>query len=335
MKSDAIGDIRTGVCANLYNAYLTANAISAAWELGLLDAIREGPVGLDEFCGQQSLDAGIVEEIARALLVSDIVTVTMDPTTISAGPNFAEIYQVKGIFFWATKGSSSVFVHAATIARSGWSEEPALARDPSAIAKGCADIGRLFIDPAFHRIVGRANPRNIVDLGCGRATRLIDLLILDSTRRGLGIELSAGALADARVAVQDAGLADRIDLLQGDARSLDPDPRLADADTIISYLTGHDLWPFQNCIGALDRLRELAPRARNFYLVDTYRTANPWTDRPPLFTLGFELAHQLMDTYIPTREEWLAAFDASAWRCVGTHELAMPPNTALFNLVPR
>jgi hypothetical protein len=42
-------------------------------------------------------------------------------------------------------------------------------------------------------------------------------------------------------------------------------------------------------------------------------------DNVPIFTLGFELGHEMMGVYLPTIEEWLGVFAEGGWRCVKKH----------------
>jgi hypothetical protein len=39
-------------------------------------------------------------------------------------------------------------------------------------------------------------------------------------------------------------------------------------------------------------------------------------DNVPIFSLGFELGHQMMGVYMPTLDEWDGVFAEGGWRCV-------------------
>lgn len=58
----------------------------------------------------------------------------------------------------------------------------------------------------------------VVDLGCGAAGVLMEFCRLDEQLRGVGIDISEDALSEARRRLADGGLADRVQLAQGDVR---------------------------------------------------------------------------------------------------------------------
>ncbi|GKU10181.1 unnamed protein product, partial [Fusarium langsethiae] len=57
-------------------------------------------------------------------------------------------------------------------------------------------------------------------------------------------------------------------------------------------------------------------------------------DAVPIFTLGFEFGHALMDQTIPTLEDWEGVFEEGGWRCVKQHHISPPSLTVLFELEP-
>jgi release factor glutamine methyltransferase len=79
-----------------------------------------------------------------------------------------------------------------------------------------------LIEAALGHFAGRAGPRRILDLGTGSGALLLAALSEWPEATGLGIDISAGALAVARENAQRCGLADRADFVAGDwAQGLD------------------------------------------------------------------------------------------------------------------
>jgi hypothetical protein len=115
----------------------------------------------------------------------------------------------------------------------------------------------------------------------------------------------------ARKAVEEAGLVDRIEIVHGDISALEAG-RFPGFGLVFSFFLGHDLWPKEDCVRALDSLRSAFPDVRNFLLSDTYRSERVTHADTPIFTLGFEHTHALMDQYIPSVEEWRATFAETA-----------------------
>jgi release factor glutamine methyltransferase len=79
-----------------------------------------------------------------------------------------------------------------------------------------------LIEAALRHFAGQAGPRRILDLGTGSGALLLAALSEWPEATGLGIDISAGALAVARENAARCGLADRADFVAGDwAQGLD------------------------------------------------------------------------------------------------------------------
>ena len=84
---------------------------------------------------------------------------------------------------------------------------------------------------------------------------------------------------------------------------------------------GHDLWPRDNCVTLLQRLRKAFSEARCFLLGDTtcILMDNPRSkyavidDKVPNFTLGFEAGHTMKGVYLPTVEGCQGIFAEGGW----------------------
>ena len=61
----------------------------------------------------------------------------------------------------------------------------------------------------------------VLDVGCGPGTITADLAALVAPGRVVGLDHAAGILDQARLAVAEAGLADRVEFAQGDVHALD------------------------------------------------------------------------------------------------------------------
>jgi release factor glutamine methyltransferase len=79
-----------------------------------------------------------------------------------------------------------------------------------------------LIEAALRHFAGQAGPRRILDLGTGSGALLLAALSEWPQATGLGIDISAGALAVARENAGRCGLADRAEFVAGDwAQGLD------------------------------------------------------------------------------------------------------------------
>ncbi|KXH54163.1 hypothetical protein CSAL01_08801 [Colletotrichum salicis] len=160
---------------------------------------------------------------------------------------------------------------------------------------------------------------------------------------GLGIDIAGPAIEVARSDAVKRGYGGRINFLVGDARKLDYRDEFANVDILTSFLMGHDFWPREKCVNSLQRLRKAFPSVKRFFICDTVRilTNDPQSrhavqeEDVPIFTLGFEFGHALMNVKLPTVEDWEGFFEDGGWVCVKQHHMLPPSLTVLFELVPR
>jgi hypothetical protein len=319
--------------ADIFNSAVAVHAVGAAWELGALDELEvTGRLDAADFARRRHLHYPTTLAMFTALSSVDVVTRLGD--AIEPGDNFAEVNRSRSLFHWLSRGCGSLFSQMPTVARLGNRSGRFYERDAAAISFACREINARFFDPVFHATLARIEFTSVSDLGCGSAERLIQIVHGRAGVRGVGIDIAAGALAVASVAVADAGLSERISLSEGDVCSIEPRPEYAEVDLVTCFLMGHDFWPREHCVETLRRIRSAFPRVRRFLLGDTTRASEATRDRAPLFTLGFETAHAMMGVYLPSIDEWREVFADGGWHCVREHRIDMPAASVVFELAP-
>jgi len=322
-----------GAAAGIFNSAVAAFAIGAAWELGVLDELREGSV-LDsgELAARLDLHPPGVHSMFTALAAVDVVVRSEDK--VSKGPAFDDVYRHKGFVHWFAMGSSELFAAMPTVLRNEHRVGQFYRRNASAIAFACRDINQASFDPVFWRAVEGLDftPQVVADLGCGSGGRLVQIAERFPGMRGVGVDISPAALRDADDYARSKGHGDRLTFVVGDTTALEPSPEFAEVDLLTSFLMGHDMWPREECVASLRRLREAFPNVRRLLLGDTARTVGIPERRLPVFTLGFELAHDLMGAYLPTLDEWAGVFAEGGWTCVRVHEVEVPVGSVIFEL---
>jgi phenylpyruvate C(3)-methyltransferase len=322
-------------CARIFNSTVVAAAISAAWELGVLDELHHhSKLDVAAFSHGRGLHEESVRAILAALASQKIVESGRDWMTLTPGPCFDEVYQTKGFFYWLTRGCGELFSTLAAKAPNDARVGGFIRRDMRAIGIATQDIGESFVDPLLRSILDRLSFATVADLGCGSGHRLACMATTRPDFRGIGIDIAPAALAVARETVQELGLVERIQLVQADATALTPQPEFTDVELVTCFFMGHDFWPRDNCVDSLKRLRTAFPRIQHFLLGDTYRSDGLADAQLPIFTLGFELAHAVMGQYVPTLTEWIEAFDEAGWECVEQYHIDPPPFTVIFHARP-
>ncbi|WP_257232363.1 hypothetical protein [Streptomyces sp. Rer75] len=127
-------------------------------------------------------------------------------------------------------------------------------------------------------------------------------------------------------------MAERASFLHGDVLDLSPRQDFADVELLTCFRMGHDFWPRENCVATLRKLREAFPAAKRFLLGDATRTAYPSDTELPVFTLGFELGHDLMDTFLPRIDDWQSVFEEGGWTLLRTNRIEKAVGEVIFEL---
>ncbi|OCK86687.1 methyltransferase MppJ [Cenococcum geophilum 1.58] len=327
--------------ATIFNSAIAAVAIGAAWELGLLDELRDQKmVDVHEFATQHNLDSSSMQGLVTALAVVDVIE--RDQDTVAAGRLLDEAYRTKSLFHWLTLGSGELFARMQYVLRNENRTGAFYRRDPVAIAYACRDINRQHFDPAFWAAMDGLNYKfhSVVDLGSGSGERLMQLLDRHPGTTGIGIDLAGPAINVAAAEALEHGFGDRLSFTEGDARDISYRDEFAQVDLLTCFMMGHDFWPRDNCVATLQRLRKAFPKVRRFLLgdatrilLDSARSKHAVTgDNVPVFTLGFEFGHAMMGTYLPTIEEWEGVFAEGRWRCVKRHLIESLSLSVIFEL---
>ena len=327
--------------ANIFNSAIAAPAIGAAWELGLLDELREQKkVDIQKFATQHDLDSGSMQGLVSALAVVDVVE--RDQDTVVAGKLLDEAYRTKSLFHWLTLGSGSLFSRMQHVLRNEERTGSFYHRDSAAIAYACRDINLQYFDPFFWTAMDELGIEfhSVVDLGSGSGERLMQILDRYPGTTGIGIDLAGPAIKVAAAEAVERGFEDRLRFTEGDVRRMSYRDEFAQVDLLTCFMMGHDFWPRDNCVATLQQLRKIFPNARRFLLgdatrilLDSARSKHAVTEENvPIFTLGFEFGHSMMGVYLPTIEEWEGVFADGGWRCVKRHLIDTLSLSVIFEL---
>lgn len=329
--------------ASIFNSAVAAPAIGAAWELGLLDELKDQKkVDVQAFAAKYDLDCSSIQGLVTALAVVGIVVVGRDQNTVAPGRLLDEAYRTKSLFHWLTLGSGELFSRMQHVLRNQNRTGDFYRRDSAAIAYACRDINRQYFDPVFWTAMDGldTNFHSVVDLGHGSGERLMQILDRYPRATGIGIDLASPAVKFASAEAMHRGFGDRLSFIEGDARDLHYRDEFAQVDLLTCFMMGHDFWPRENCVATLQRLRKAFPKARRFLLGDATRILLNSTgskhavkvENVPIFTLGFEFGHAMMGVYLPTMEEWEGVFAEGGWRCLKKHLIETLSSPVIFEL---
>jgi SAM-dependent methyltransferase len=322
-------------CADTFNGAVAAAALSAAWDIGILDelAVRYS-IDVQDFANEHDAHLETLRAILTALSARRIVAMDTAGTTVSRGMLFDEAFANIGFYYWLTRGCGELFTDLTQLTLNKTRAERDMQRNSSAISLACRSIAQSYFDPPLRQMLRDLSFQTIADLGCGSADRIIMLAERDPTIKAIGIDVANGALAVSKAAVAEAGLDGRVTLIQDDVLSISPRPEYEDVELVTCFLMGHDFWPRDRCVESLRRLRKVFPKARNLILGDTCRSTGVDGPDLPIFTTGFELVHAVMGKYLPTYAEWLPVIEESGWVCAEKREIEHPAFSFIFRLTP-
>ena len=88
------------------------------------------------------------------------------------------------------------------------------------VAIGSAEIGKYWVLPQVMDNLSKLNFKKVIDLGCGSAKLLIELCAEAPDCRGIGIDNSFEACQAAQENVRQAGLTERIEIINADAEDI-------------------------------------------------------------------------------------------------------------------
>ncbi|KAI0405066.1 methyltransferase MppJ [Xylaria palmicola] len=328
--------------ASIFNSALAAPGIGAAWELGILDEIRDKKrLNVEEYASKHDLHLISIQGLVTVLATVHVLG--REGNEAVAGPLFEEAYQAKSLFHWMNLGQGNLFPRMQYILRNENRTGEYYTRDPAAISYACRDINAQYIDPTFWAAMDSLDFKfsEVVDLGCGSGGRLMQILDRFPEAKGLGVDIAGPSTKIAQEEAAGLGYGDRLAFTEGDVLKLTYRDEYANVDLLNSFMMGHDFWPRENCVETLRRIRASFPKARRFLLGDATRFVLHGGDPKygvteadvPVFTLGFEFAHSMMDVTIPSMEDWDGVFAEGGWRCVKKHLTDnRPPLWVIFEL---
>lgn len=326
--------------------YGLANAVYAAFEAGFWDhfsadpAAALDPAALAEERGlEPRLAVGLAEYLVRrGMLARD------SAASFRLSDRGRELVTGHwlGYFVHLVGGYGKVLQQAGPLVRRQVRYQRDLVRDGRNVALGSELIGRgphhRSYQVTFDR-AGAAAPHTVLDLGCGSAGFLLDLVRRTAARRGIGVDVSADACALARQVVAAASMSDRVQIVHADARgllasepSLEGTVGVATAMFIVHEFFGES---FDRAAAVLrDLCRVLEPGKGRLLIVDKATDVLDAGAAPPYFT-EFKLVHDFTDQALINRAKWAEVLAAASLEVLHEEVLGPHTGTVLFECRPR
>lgn len=237
-----------------------------------------------------------------------------------------------GFFTWAAGGYAALLKDLAAIAKGVVTDTYALV-DGKYVAEGSHECNKSLMAPIFNSHIKSVEYNIIADLGCGNAGRLINFMNVKAGTKGIGIDISKGAIELAQDNVKKANMNDRIQLYHANVfdEINDTSKVFPKVDTVTCFMMFHDLLNIDTGkMNLFDYLNRAFPDATTYIIADTVKSSDIIGELP-IFTMGFELIHKFQDIQLFTLEYYTNYFKNAGFEV----EQPIPfgvPNTYIFIL---
>ncbi len=267
MNSSRDETFESGLVAALQpiRGFVLANAIHQFFESGLYETILEvGPISTSQLAEQENLDTARLEAFLQFLTVEQLLLRTEEGFEVADAAR--DLVPYLPWYRMLIGGYGQTFL---TLSQHlGQGSDPA-DRNLAMVGEGSCGISHFDAIPLTKRLIDRMpqRPERVVDLGCGNGRYLVELCEVIPGIQALGIEPSQESTDAGNQLISQAGLADRAEVIRGDASIvLSNDVQFEPQCFILGFVLQEILGQVGRQ-GLLDFLRNLFDRYPKAYLV--------------------------------------------------------------------
>lgn len=215
------GDVRARLAAvRDGRAAIRLSTVAAGLHTGVLEVLAGGAATAEEVAGRISAtDRDLVRAFLEALATTGVVTRRGDRFALSRrGLAVLEDRMVRASYTAFSDFHTGLYRELGTQLAGGPGRDD-VSRQAAVIAE-LSEAMQPFSDTLLRNLVVERNPESVLDVGCGVGHQLATMLEVVPGATGTGIELDPESAELARRHLTDRGVADRAQVLVGDAREL-------------------------------------------------------------------------------------------------------------------
>lgn len=213
-----VGTDVTSWAQTIRRGYTLGFLLYAFHNTGVFESLKQGPKTAEQIASERGLDIKLLESGLNFFVWSD-TSITKDDegkyymTEKGKERIFAD--QTVAMALGAIGAYNPLFTHyvAALYGKEKYGID--FERDGRLIAKASYLTGKKNYEWVVNKLAD-LSIETVVDLGCGSGDILIDFCQNSENLRGIGVDISKGALEEAKKRILEAGLNERISLLEGD-----------------------------------------------------------------------------------------------------------------------
>jgi len=303
-----------------------AALLEIADELGIFGQLEGGlSVTAEELADAAGTPVSRMEGFLGALAAAGLVIRDSPAQSVRVTDAFPQLRTAAGYLCWALKANRPFIENSLAFFKDQDAASRLHARDPRDVAVTTRWVGSADFYPEDLARLVNARPSHLVDLGAGAGRLLIDALIELPDATGVALDISSAACAVAAKGAEEAGVADRLRVVQRSIESLVDDlTPIAGADVIHSGFAFHDLVSDAETFGAVLRSCKIALAPGGFLAITD---AVPYcrTTRERKFSSLFTYLHEgFMNVQLPTEETWRETFLAAGFSDIQISPHKMP-----------
>jgi SAM-dependent methyltransferase len=296
---------------DLFEGYAASSILAALQMADLLSALETDGISDDVVADRDPDRAALLRASLSYLRQRNLVRYESGRYTLT--PYGAEVCVDKGYLVWLVGGYGEPLRRLDSFLGTGHRYGVDYVRDGKWVAGGAALLGGKDMVPHARKLLREIEFDSILDLGCGNARFLINAC-REFNARGVGIDISPEACADAERAVAEADMMDKIVITQADASALDEIDALAKTDLVVTFFLLHEILAHGSDVlhRYLADLRLRLPHGAHLLVAEVEPPSDHPTD-PQRFTPEFTYVHALMRQTLLPATGWTQALESSGF----------------------
>ncbi|MCP3801903.1 methyltransferase domain-containing protein [Allokutzneria sp. A3M-2-11 16] len=327
-------DFRLSTMPDIISSMHLCHAVFALVESGMLGNLRDG-----RRLPEDGLLAGTVERIGtdflRYLVMREVLELrdtgyflTRKGELLTSDVSLARLGVYLEAYGSVTSRMSDLLTGKATYGDD-------VRRDGGPLGKHSATLFSIFHTPVLVEAMRGRGVRRLLDIGCGGGSLLVNACLRDPELTGIGLDVDADAIEEAKRLAEREGIADRLEFVVGDAFAPQEWPEVClDADGLCIVSALHELFRDgeQAVIDMLNAYAAVLPEQK-ILLVGEPELRYDARDNDD----DFFLIHVLTDQGLPRdRAAWLEVFGKTDLECRRIYRRPdAGPRVCFYDLAPR
>lgn len=307
--------------------YYTTKSLLALLRLGLLEtAIEHGNVDVDQFAADNNCDARLLHSVLGYLVVRGYFEVDgersyrLSEQGRSVAPYFGYLPMHVGAY-------EPIFGSLEDVLQGKLIYGENLKRAEHELVSGLSSMEERLLTQ-LSEIMADSRFNGVLDLGCGGARVLSNILLRDSNLQGVGIEWEEASCAEAERMLTVSGLQDRARIVRGDVGRISdlPQNQLQGVDLVIAMFVMHEIY-FQRSraevVKCMADIADLLDGHGRLLMVEVSRIPEDQS-RPGLrFVPEYQLVHDLSHQRLANEEDWRAMLAEAGLQVLRTEPAGM------------